>query len=53
VVEFPSWEKLEDDERMAFAKSHGCRVNPFGDSYADVVKAARDERVRALIGAAP
>lgn len=53
VVEFPSWEKLGDDERMAFAKSHGCRVNPFGESYADVVKAARSERVRALIGAAP
>jgi hypothetical protein len=52
VVEFPSWEALPAGERMAFAKSHGW-TSAGGASYADVVKAARHERVRDLIGEAP
>ncbi len=48
VVEFPTWQKLSDADREAFAASHGARAVA-GDSYAEVVKACRKRRVEAVI----
>lgn len=53
VVEFPAWEDLEESDRLEFASSHGhAPASETAKSYADVVLAARRQRVSAILDAA-
>jgi len=49
VVEFPKWNDLGGEERLQFATSHGLADVSGADSYADVVKAARRQRVDEIL----
>ena len=51
-VRFPRWRELAEAERRAFARSHQFEEGWTGESYADVVQAARAVRVRKIIDAA-
>jgi SpoVK/Ycf46/Vps4 family AAA+-type ATPase len=51
IVHFPRWEELAEEERRAFAKSHGYEDAFRSGSYALCVQAARRERVRKILEA--
>lgn len=49
VVDFPRWEDMPADDRIAFAASHGGDVATVGASYAETVQACRRARVDAIL----
>lgn len=49
IIEFPKWNELTMDEKKDFAKSHQSDSAFNLNSYAEVVKQARTERIKKII----